>query len=212
MNESLRRELIEAARKSISDEDPAHDFYHAFRVMSVAEKIGAAEGADADVVVPAALFHDVIIIPKNHPWSDEAPGASATAAKKILSRLRGFPQEKIERVCDCIRGCSFTKGEKPGSLEAAVLHDADLLEASGAVSIMRTFSSTGSMRRPFYSEEDPFCEKREPTPKNYALDLFYARLLRVGERLTTKTAKTLLEPRHRFLRLFLDELKTELEG
>jgi len=211
MNESLKHELIEVARKSICGEDPSHDFYHARRAMSLAEKIGAAESADLDVVVPAALFHDVIIIPKNHPWADEAPDASANAAKKILSKLRDFPPEKIGPVCDCIRGCSFTKGEKPCSLEAAVLHDADLLEASGAVSIMRTFSSTGSMRRPFYSEEDPFCEGREPAPKSYALDLFYARLLKVGERLSTETAKKLLEPRHRFLQLFLAELKTELE-
>ncbi|MEW5955785.1 MAG: HD domain-containing protein [Candidatus Micrarchaeota archaeon] len=148
--------------------------------MKLAEKIGAKEGADPDVVIPAALFHDVIIIPKNSPWADEAPGASANAAKKILSKLPGFPPEKTGRVCDCIRGCSFTKGEKPASLEAAALHDADLLEASGAVSIMRTFSSTGSMKRPFYCEEDPFCERREPLPKSCALDLVFARLLKAG--------------------------------
>ena len=44
---------------------------------------------------------------------------------------------------------------------------------SCSFSIMRTYSSTGQMKRPFYNSDDPFCENREPNAKEYALDLFY---------------------------------------
>jgi len=77
---------------------------------------------------------------------------------------------------------------------------------------MRTYSSTGQMKRPFYNKTDPFCENREPDPHQFALDLFYDRLLKVTERMNTKTAKLIAKRRTNFLLDFLNEFKTELEG
>lgn len=108
--------------------------------------------------------------------------------------------------------CSFRKGIVPESIEAKILQDADGLEATGAISIMRTFSSTGQMGRQFYEPSDPFCEKRTPEDLKYGLDLFYTRLLVVESRMHTKTAKEIAGRRTRFSMAFLDELKAELEG
>ena len=68
------------------------------------------------------------------------------------------------------------------------------------------------MKRPFYNSEDPFCENREPNASKFALDLFYERLLKVAERMHTKTAKKIAERRTDFLIDFLKEFKLELEG
>ena len=91
------------------------------------------------------------------------------------------------------------------------MQDADWLEI-GAIGVMRAFSSTGTMKRPFYHLQDPFCEKRDPQPLQYALDVFYTRLLRVQERLNTKTAKKIGKERTTFLHIFLKQLKLELQG
>lgn len=66
------------------------------------------------------------------------------------------------------------------------------------------------MERPFYNNDDPFCEHREPNANNYALDLFYERLLKVEERMHTTTAKKIAKRRTAFLYDFLEEFKKEL--
>lgn len=165
-----------------------------------------------NIVVPSALFHDLVTYSKDDPRSKNAPSDSAELAKPILEGTNEYPSDKIDRVQIAIRSCSYSKGIVPDLLEAKILQDADGLEATGAISIMRTFSSTGSMKRLFYHPTDPFCRKRQPDDLRYALDLFYTRLLQVKGRMNTETAKEIAERRTLFLKQFLDELRLELEG
>lgn len=212
MNGELRKQLIEIAREKISNQDVSHDFEHALRVLSNAEKIANSENRDMDIIIPAALFHDIVVYPKDHPEKNKSQEESAIIAESILEKIPDFPKEKIEQVKICILECSFSKGIMPELLESKILQDADGLEATWAISIMRTYSSTGQMKRLFYNTEDPFCEHREPNPKQFALDLFYERLLKVEERMHTKTAKGMAKRRTDFLKIFLEEFKLELEG
>ncbi len=212
MNPTLKTELTSLAKKYNHDDDPSHDFEHILRVLRNAEIIAKKEGADLDIVIPAALFHDLVNYPKNHPKAKLSSELSAQKTGKILRKMKGYPQSKIPFVEHAISCCSFNKKVVPQSIEGKVVQDADWLEATGAISIMRTFTTTGTMKRPFYHLEDPFCEHREAEPLHYAVDLFYARLLRVQERLNTKTAKALAKRRTAFLQTFLDELKLELAG
>jgi uncharacterized protein len=77
---------------------------------------------------------------------------------------------------------------------------------------MRTFSSAGQMKRAFYNKDDPFCKNREPDSKEYALDLFYNRLLKAQDRMHTETAKRIAIRRTKILKNFLKELELELDG
>ena len=212
MNKKLREKLINIAKGKISVTDISHDFEHALRVLSNAERISKEEGGDLDIIIPAALFHDLIVYPKNHSDKHKSQEESAEEAEKILNIFNDFPKEKIDKIKICILECSFSKGIMPNLLESKILQDADGLEATGAISIMRTYSATGQMERPFYNSEDPFCENREPNALKFALDLFYERLLKVTERMHTKTAEKISKRRTLFLKEFLSELKLELEG
>jgi uncharacterized protein len=212
MDKKLKDKLLGMARERITDDDPSHDFEHALRVLANAERIAKEEKADLDVIVPAALFHDLVNPPKNSPRAKYAADDSAEITKGLLEEIKEYPAHKIEKVYLAIKSCSFNKGISPELLEAKILQDADGLEATGAISIMRTFASTGQMKRPFYSKQDVFCRKREPDSSEYALDLFYTRLLKVGERMHTKSAKKIAKRRTRFLNGFLKELELELEG
>ncbi len=210
MKNDLRQGLIDIARQKISCDDPSHDFLHAMRVLLQAECIAKREGGDPDVIVPAALFHDIITYPKNNPESNNAQRESATLTGKILQDMEDYPEEKIESVKIAINACSYSKGTISDLLEAQILQDADRLEATGAVSIMRTFSSSGGMKRAFYHSDDPFCEDRETDSLKYGLDLFYDRLLKVKDRMNTRTARHMAETRTKFLENFLEELRTEI--
>lgn len=212
MKKDLRTTLIKIAESKINGDDPSHDFEHTLRVLANAERIAKKEKADMDVIISAALFHDLVVYPKNHPDKHKSQEESAELASKILDEIHDFPKEKIEKVKTCVLECSFTKGIIPRLLESKITQDADGLESTGAISIMRTYSSTGQMKRPFYDPIDPFCKNREPDVLHFALDLFYARLLKVTERMHTKSAKKIAERRKIFLEKFLKELDIELKG
>ena len=65
---------------------------------------------------------------------------SADIASEFLSRT-GLGKEVIEAVAGCIRTHRFSAGEKPDSLEARILQDADRIDALGAVGIFRSVLS-----------------------------------------------------------------------
>lgn len=208
--QSLKERLVDEARKRIVDDDPSHDFSHALRVLSNAEHLASKEGGDMEVIIPAALFHDLVVYPKSDSRSKTEADESAEAAREILSSLPYYNQSKIPKVIQAIAQHSYSKGVRPESLEAQIIQDADRLEATGAISIMRTFSSTGQWKRRFYNTEDPFCSNRDPDCHTYGLDLFYQRLLKVGDIMNTKTARKLAKSRTSFLKAFLEQLKEEL--
>lgn len=211
MNNDLKKSLIKIARQKTKNNDASHDIEHALRVLKNAIRINEQECGDPDILVPAALFHDAVIYPKNHPKSRMAPSESAALAKAILSKIKEFPKDKIAPVCNAIRECSFRKNSKQDNIETIILRDADRLEASGIIAIMRTFASIGHMGTRFYDPKDPFCEKRKPNAMKYGLDLFYERLLVIEDRVCTDTAKTIAAERSKFLKVFLDELRNELD-
>lgn len=212
MNQNLKSKLVNIAKHEIEGNDPSHDFEHAKRVLNNVERIAGIEGGDLDILVPAALFHDVVIYPKNHPKSDRAPKQSAKFVRKILKKIKEYPQEKIGPVARVIEECSFDKDSLSDDIETKIMRDADRLEATGIVSIMRTFASTGQMNRPFYNPDDPFAENRKPDPRKYGLDLFFTRLLIAKDRMYTKTAKEIAKKRTAFLYTFINELKKELSA
>lgn len=212
MQNYLKERLIEIAKSKINDDDPSHDLNHAFRVLSTAEKIAIEEKADLDIIIPAALFHDIINYPKNDLRSIQSADDSAETTRHILESIKEYPNEKINKVVIAIKSCSFSKGIIPDLLEAKILQDSDGLEATGVISIMRTFASTGRMRRTFYNVKDPFAKNRQPDDTKYGLDLFFTRLLKIKDKMHTKSAKKIAERRTVILKIFLKELEFELKG
>lgn len=212
MNEKQKSELLEILKKNLANDDPSHDINHVLRVLKLSEQIGKKEGADMEIVIPMALFHDLVTYPKDDELNKNATEESAIKAEQILSNLNWYPKEKIDDVTKGIKVISFSKGITAKTLESKTVQDADMLEATGAISIMRTFASSGKMNRLFYNPNDPFAQNRELNDLKYSVDLFYTRLLKVEEKINTRTAEKIAKRRVVFLRKFLEELRSELEG
>lgn len=213
MDQNLKRKLIKLAKSCYDDSDPAHGFSHIERVLLNAENILNTESkGDPDVVIPAVLFHDVVNYAKNDPRNRFATEESATKAEEILKSVKDFPITKIEAIKNCIVRTSFSKGLKAETIEQMILQDADMLEATGAISIMRTFTAGGTMKRALYNVNDPFVKNREPDDFKFSLDLFYSRLLKVKDRMSTKKGKEIALRRAKFLESFLEEIALEIDG
>lgn len=212
MNKELREKLIQIAKVEIPNHDVAHDYNHALRVLFNAEKIAKKEGWDLDIIVPAALFHDLVVYKKNDIHKHRSQEESAEKAVEIMKSLENFSEDKIEKIKICILDCSFSKGVTPHLLESKILQDADGLESTGLFFIMRTFSCTGQIQRSFYDLLDPFCNSRKPDSSHYAWDLIYERVPVIVERMHTKTAKNIARRRTNFLLKLLKEFKLEMAG
>lgn len=208
-NQIQRLEKI--ACEAAKDAEPAHDFGHVRRVAASTRLIAEVEGADLNVVVPAALLHELFSYPKDHPDSPRSGEVCAERAAEVL-QAEAYPPASSAAICACIRVHPFSRGLVPDSLEGKVLQDADRLDALGAIGIARCFAVGGSLGRPFYDPADPFALGRALDDNAWTLDHFEKKLLRLPATLHTETARTMALERTAFMEAFLAQLKSELNS
>jgi len=172
----------------------SHGFDHTRRVYNLALNIGAAEKADLKVLLSAALLHDIGRDLEDHMGADHAE-VSAYLAEEFL-RTISFPQEKMAPVLDAIKQHRWISEQRPQSLEAKVLSDADNLDAMGAIGVARTFTYGGRHKRDV----------------NGTLGHFHNKLLKLKDRMHTVTARGMAEERHKYMIKYLERFKQESEG
>lgn len=205
----MKLEKLREYVKKRLENDAAHDFEHVMRVLKNAIMIARKEKADIRTITAEVLLHDIVSYPKSDPRSKNSSLESAEESKKILKE-HDFSQDEIKIIADAIRDHSFSRGVVPQTLEGKILQDADRLDALGAIGIARTFAVGGAENRPFYNNDDPFCEKRSPDDKNWTLDHFYKKLLLLEKTINTETGKIEARKRIKIMKKFLDELKKEI--
>ena len=197
-------------QRMLEGRDPAHDFHHIMRVYKNAKLIGRREGANMEVLLLAVLLHDIVVYSKGSAKSSRSSDDSADLAENILQSY-GYSQYKINRISYCIRLHSYSKRLVPASLEGRILQDADRLDSLGAIGIARTFSVGGSEKRTFYKADDPFCRSsRDLDDRQWTLDHFQTKLLKLKDLMHTRTAKKIAQERMRFMMLFIRQLQKEI--
>ena len=202
--DSIKNEVIK-----IMDKDPAHDFEHVMRVYNNAQKIVKKEKANPKLVLSAVLLHDIVSYPKSGKRSKFSSIDSAKKSKIILKKY-GFTDEEITIISGAIAEHSFSQNKVPETLEGKILQDADRLDALGAIGIARVFATSGSLNRPFYNIDDPFCNKRNPDDNLWAIDHFFNKLLKLESMMNTKSGKIEAKKRTKVLKEFLKQLKDEV--
>ncbi len=208
---------IDAARDWYAEADPVHSFNHVLRVYRLAERLAKAEGANLEIVRAAALLHDSRGSAPGAKTSARAEHhlASAVFAEKIL-REEGWPEDRIQAVQHCIRAHRFRdKGEKPATIEAKVLFDADKLDVLGAIGAARTIAYAALDDQPIYEEPSAaFLQtgKKEPGEAHSSYHEFLFKLCKVKDRLFTESGKQIAEARHAYLVGFYEELRAEVRG
>ena len=195
--------------KKIIENDSAHDFEHLMRVYKNAQKLCKKEQVNEKLVLCAVLLHDVVSYPKSDKRSKNSSIDSAKKAKIILKRYN-FTKTEIILVSDAIRDHSFSQKKTPKTIEGKILQDADRLDALGAIGIARVFATGGSLKRPFYNSDDPFCKKRNPDDNTWTVDHFFQKLLKLELLMNTKSGKIEAKKRTRVLKDYLKQLKQEI--
>jgi uncharacterized protein len=192
------RALYDEAEARLGD-DPAHDVAHALRVASWTPRLAEAP-IDPRSAVAAALLHDAVNVPKDSPDRARASELSADLARTLLPDA-GFAPGAVVEVCDAIRTHSYSRGEAPRSPLGDALQDADRLEALGALGLFRCVATSVKLKSRFFHADDPWAKNRPLDDRAYALDHFFAKLLKLpatmrtteGRREAARRARVLLD-------------------
>ena len=124
----------------------AHNWEHAYRDVMNAIVIGEAESADMHIVLPATVMHDVGFL-----YGATGKTHGAVGAEKLAEFLRegniDYPEEDIAKMASCIRTHKGSMhDEKPETLEAKVVADADLLEKFGPFGVYSGLRTYGEFK------------------------------------------------------------------
>lgn len=206
------KKVIQSCKEKVqqiySDFDASHDMQHIERVLVNAKKISATiPGANEQMIELGVLLHD-IDDPKY--FSNEE-----MTAREILESLH-VEESTIQEILACIEAVSFSGGNEQAlpSIEAAIMRDADRLDAIGAVGIARAFAFGGARGRKLYDlSEEP---RDEMTVEAYrkkevaTVTHFREKLLKIKDLMVTEEGKRLAIKRHAFMEGYLTQLKDEL--
>jgi uncharacterized protein len=193
-----------------ADADSAHDFDHVLRVVHLADRIAAAEGADRDVVHAAALLHDIGL-------DEGRAGHETSAARRATEILReqGYDESFCTAVAHAIESHRFRSGPTPQTLEAKVLFDADKLDAIGAIGVARAFAFGAHRGQklwgvvpPDYVDQPAGADPSQHT----AVHEFHVKLSKIKDRMFTATGKQIADERHVFMVRFYEQLDQEMTG
>lgn len=195
--------------------DAAHDPHHLLRVARWTCQIMAQEQAHPVAhdtliqAIAAALLHDLVNLPKNHPDRAQASAQSADKAHAVL-RHSGFDEPACQQITDAIRTHSFSRGETPNTLMGKALQDADRLDALGAIGMLRCFATAGQMGTRLFHTDDPWAMQRPLEDQIFAMDHFFCKLLVLHRTMQTPTATAEALARTQVLRDLLRQLGDEI--
>jgi len=200
-------ESIENYAKARMAELGVYGWPHVERVYRLSmhiSKFEGEQGLDLDALKAAALLHDIAKpLQKRNRGADHGK-IGAEMAENFLKSL-GFGEDKIKIVYNAIR--AHNKGEKPRSMEAKILCDADFLDKLGAVGVATVFIKACLTKRTIEEVAEIFT-KESAEASNVGKHL---RWLKEKPRLYTKTGRRLAKRRSKLSPLFFRELDDELK-
>ena len=214
MASSIIDKTCKFVEDKLSGDGSGHDWWHIFRVWTLAKKIAVEEKAQVEIVELGALLHDIA----DWKFHDGDDSIGPAIAREFLNN-QNVETNVSDSVVEIISTVSY-KGAGVATpmktLEGKIVQDADRLDAIGALGIARTFAYGGYKNRLIYHpDEKPVLHKSyEDYKKNegHTINHFYEKLLLLKERMNTNTGKRIAEGRHKFMQSFLDQFYKEWDG
>lgn len=202
----------QVARKRFEGALTSHDWEHTQRVFRLCRRIGPPEGADMDVLLVAALLHDI-----GRSSQDASNGAvchairGAEIAVPVVQGLSLTGDQK-ENVLHCIRSHRFRGRSEPATPEACVLFDADKLDAIGAVGVARAYLFAGEVGAKLHNSGNDIRNTEPYSREDTGYREYRVKLCRIKDRMLTDTGKKMAEARHLFMKTFFERFVEEYEG
>jgi uncharacterized protein len=212
--DALIRKTAEHVKELMAGEASGHDWWHVYRVWQMARRLGSESGAEMLPVELGALLHDIADWKFNGGDKDAGP----RAAREWLEAIDADPGV-VDHVGEIIATVSFEGAgvpDRPATLEAEIVQDADRLDAIGAIGIGRTFAFGGARGREMYNPDvDPELHDSFDSYKKSAsptINHFYEKLFLLRDRMKTPAARKIADERHQYLEGFVARFLDEWNG
>lgn len=208
------REIIE---KELSCS--AHNLDHVLRVYNLCMFLSKyEENVDLEVLIPAVLLHDIARVKESKDKTGEIDHAilGSEMAEDILRNLE-YEEDKIEKIKHCIITHRFRTDNRPKTIEAKILFDADKLDAIGSIGIARCFMLAGQFGQSLSVKKQVDTNTSEngrlkDVSKHSPFIEYEVKFKKIPEKLHTKKAKEIGIERLKFMDDFFKRLDLEIEG
>lgn len=166
----------------------AHNWEHIYRDILNAIVIGEKEKANMAVVLPAIVMHDIGFLFGGTGRTHAEVGATKVG-EYIQKNNVSYSSEELKEIVECIRTHKGSMHyEKPQSLEAQVVADADLLDKFGPIGVYQCI--------------------RSMTEFNRGAEIVYGKGTEMERlHLITKTGKKIAESGRKYVIAFMSDLK-----
>ncbi len=197
----------------------AHNLDHVLRVYNLCVFLSKyEENVDMEVLIPAVLLHDIARVKESKDKSGEIDHAilGSEMAEEILRNLK-YEEDKIEKIKHCIITHRFRTDNRPKTIEAKILFDADKLDALGSIGIARCFMLAGqfgqslSVKNPIDTNTSDNGRLKDVAKHSPFIE-YEVKFKKIPEKLHTKKAKEIGIERLKFMDDFFKRLDLEIEG
>lgn len=223
MNNKRIREIEEFIKKTMVC--PGHNIDHVLRVYNLCLELAKEEKIDHEVLQAATLLHDIGGAKEMADKTGKTDHAieSSKMAEPLLKKL-GFSEDKIKHIQDCIISHRYKTDNKPKTLEAKLLFDADKLDAIGAIGVARSFVWVGHNNAHIYRKPnniDDYAKENlsgrvggriQDKSKHSPQIEYEIKIKHIIKKLNTSKAKKIAKERLKFFKDFLDRLEREVNG
>ncbi len=197
----------------------AHNLDHVLRVYNLCMFLSKyEENVGLEVLIPAVLLHDIARVKESKDKSGEIDHAilGSEMAEDILRNLK-YEEDKIEKIKHCIITHRFRTDNRPKTIEAKILFDADKLDALGSIGIARCFMLAGqfgqslSVKNPIDTNTSDNGRLKDVSKHSPFIE-YEVKFKKIPEKLHTKKAKEIGIERLKFMDDFFKRLDLEIEG
>lgn len=203
----------EEVTKLLSSDDSGHGMDHINRVEKLALLI--SEDANNDLVSAIALLHDA----DDYKLFGLECSENLTNTKNILAKT-SFTLDEKNIILRSIKTIGYSKriaGITPLIKKAMIVSDADMLDAMGAVGILRSHHYNITHGNPFFDEaEFPTlgidAEVYKKKTKGTVVNHIFEKILRLKDMMLTEKGKAEALRRYEFLVSFLSEFFDEVNA
>ena len=210
-----RAKAEEAVRELLKNEKSMHDWEHSVRVCETALHLCRLEKGNENVVMLAALLHDC----DDYKIFGQENAEELTNARRILKEC-GADEKTTAAVLEIVSNLGYSKylsGKQKLDTNGHIVQDADMLDAMGAIGIVRTIVYNAVAGSGKFFDVEMFPRERlsmkiyqaKSKTDETAVNHMFEKLLRLKGLMYTESAKKEAEVRHRtmvaFLRAFFQE-------
>ncbi|MBR4177906.1 MAG: HD domain-containing protein [Bacilli bacterium] len=207
--------IREEATKLLDSDNSGHGMDHVNRVTCIAEKIAKREKANIELVSSIALLHDV----------DDYKLFGMECAKKLLNtnnilNKTKFSKKEKDIIINSVKTIGYSKrleGIIPQTIEAKIVSDADMIDAMGAIGLLRSYQYNISHNNQFF-DKDIFPNlnvgaKAYKNQKNgTVVNHLFEKILKLKDLMLTESGKQEAIKKYNFVVDFLREYFYEVEA